>query len=234
VFFVFFVVQSFAPRTFDTSGVPGLYGSDRQRRMDLISKKLYDRTYFDKWYRDPRHAIGSRHELERKIALAVSVAEYYLGREVCNVLDVGCGEGVWRRPLRALRPRVEYLGLDSSEYAVARYGRARNLRLATFGQLGELRFERTFDLIVCSDVLHYVRSAELRRGLRGIAEMLDGVAFLELFTSVDVPEGDKHGFLMRSPAWYRAAFAQAGLIACGSHCYVGPRLQGKVAALEHF
>jgi len=196
--------------------------------------KAYDRAYFDKWYRNPRLAVSSRNELARKAALAVSVAEYYLGHRVRNVLDVGCGEGVWRAPLRALRPGIGYLGLDSSEYAVERYGRSRNLRLATFGQLGELRFETTFDLIVCSDVLHYVRTPELRRGLRGIVEMLDGVAFLELFTSRDAPDGDKLGFLPRTPQWYRATFARAGLIACGTHCYIGPRLQGSVAALEHF
>ena len=162
------------------------------------------------------------------------MAEYYLGHPVHNVLDVGCGEGAWRAPLRALRPGIDYLGLDSSEYAVERYGRSRNVRLATFGQLGELRFDSTFDLIVCTDVLHYVRTPELKRGLRGIVEMLDGAAFLELFTSVDAPDGDKHGFIARTPRWYRSTFADAGLIACGTHCYLGPRLKGSVAALEHF
>jgi SAM-dependent methyltransferase len=194
--------------------------------------KVYDRDYFERWYRDPRHAVSSRHALERKVALAVAVAEYYLARPIVNVLDVGCGEAVWRGALRKLRPGVEYLGLESSEYAVSRYGRSRNIRPATFGQLGELRFDRGFDLIVCSDVLHYVGTPELRRGLRGIVEMLDGIAFLELFTSVDAPDGDKRGFLARSPAWYRNTFAQAGLIGCGTHCYIGPRLKGSVAALE--
>ena len=198
----------------------------------MATAKIYDRDYFDKWYRNPRHAVASREGLQRKAALALAAAEYYLGHEVRNVLDVGCGEGVWRAPLLALRPEIQYLGLDSSEYAVERYGRSRNVRLATFGQLGELRFDKAFDLIVCSDVLHYVRTAELKRGLRGIAEMLDGVAFLELFTASDAPDGDKHGFIARTPRWYLSAFAQAGLIACGSHCYVGPRLQGCVAALE--
>ena len=160
-----------------------------------MPKKVYDRDYFDKWYRHPRHAVSSRRELERKVALTVAVAEYYLGRSIRNVLDVGCGEGVWRAPLRALRPGIDYLGLDSSEYAVARYGKSRNLRLATFGQLEQLRFDATFDLIVCTDVLHYVRAAEMARGLRGIVDMLDGVAFLELFTSRDAPDGDKHGWI---------------------------------------
>lgn len=198
----------------------------------LKTAKIYDRDYFDKWYRSARHAVNTRNELQRKVALAVAVAEYYLGRRIENVLDVGCGEGVWREPLRALRRGVDYLGLDSSQYVVGRFGRSRNIRLATFGQLGELRFDRTFDLIVCSDVLHYVPSAELKTGLRGIVEMLDGVAFLELFTSRDAPDGDKHGFIPRSPQWYRSTFAQAGLIACGTHCYIGPRLKGCVAALE--
>jgi SAM-dependent methyltransferase len=198
----------------------------------LETNKVYDREYFEKWYRDPRHAVNSRQELERKVALTVAVAEYYLGRRVSTVLDIGCGEGVWRAPLRSLRPGVEYLGLDSSEYAIARYGRARNLRLATFGQLAELRFDSTFDLIVCTDVLHYVPTPELKRGLRGIVEMLDGIAFLELFTAADAPDGDKHGFIARAPQWYRSTFAQAGLTACGTHCYIAPRLKGCVAALE--
>jgi hypothetical protein len=74
----------------------------------------------------------------------------------------------------------------------------------------------------------------MRRGLHGIVEMLDGVAFLELFTALDAPDGDKHGFIARSPKWYRSVFADAGLMACGTHCYIGPRLKGSVAALEIF
>ena len=76
--------------------------------------KVYDHAYFEKWYRHPRHAVGSRNELKRKVALTVAVAEYYLGRPVESVLDVGCGEAPWRAPLRLLRPRVDYRGLDAS------------------------------------------------------------------------------------------------------------------------
>lgn len=197
-----------------------------------MTQKRYDRAYFDKWYRHPRHAVASRQELERKVALAVAAAEYYLGRRIVNVLDVGCGEGVWRAPLRRLRPSVEYLGLDGSQYAIARYGRSRNLRLTKFGDLEHLRFERDFDLIVCSDTLHYVRTPELRRGLRGLVDMLDGVAFLELFTREDEPEGDRDGFLARPARWYQREFRAAGLIPCGTHCYIGPRLKDCVATLE--
>jgi SAM-dependent methyltransferase len=194
--------------------------------------KHYDRAYFDKWYRDPAHAVGSAAELKRKVAMVVAQAEYYLGRPIRNVLDVGCGEGVWRAPLRALRPGIHYRGLDASEYVVERYGRSRNIGLATFGQLGQLRFDQRFDLIVCSDVLHYLKPTEIRAGLLGIGEMLEGIAFLELFTSRDDVDGDHVGFYKRSPGWYLKAFGEVGLLSCGSHCYLGPRLDRHIAALE--
>ena len=196
--------------------------------------KVYDRQYFDKWYRDPRHAVASPVELQRKVAMVVAQTEYYLGRPLRNVLDVGCGEALWRAPLRRLRPGVAYRGLDASVYAVQRYGRTRNIGLAGFGQLGELRFDRRFDLIVCSDVLHYVPAGELRRGLSGFTELLEGLAFLEVFTSHDRVSGDCEGFIARTPDWYRARFGDAGLLACGSHAYLGPRLLRSAAALECF
>src|SRR5690606_39239771 len=147
-------------------------------RVSCPAMKTYDRRYFDRWYRSPGERVGSRAELARKVAMVVHLAEYYLGRPLHNVLDVGCGEAPWRAPLLRLRPKLDYRGLDASEYVVARYGRTRNIGLAAFGDLAELRFDTRFDLIVCSDVLHYVGSRELRRGLRGFGELLEGVAFL--------------------------------------------------------
>ncbi len=194
--------------------------------------KQYDRAYYDKWYRSAQHRVGSRAELARKVAMVVHLAEHYLARPLQNVLDIGCGEAPWRAPLRKLRPGIDYRGLDSSAYVVERYGRSRNIGLATFGQLGELRFDTRFDLIVCSDVLHYVPAAELRRGLAGVVESLEGLAFLELFTSRDGATGDTRGFIARTPAWYRACFGEAGLLPCGSHGYLSPRLMRSVAALE--
>ena len=47
--------------------------------------KIYDKAYFDKWYRDGRHRVISSGVLARKAALAVGLAEYYLGRPIRNV-----------------------------------------------------------------------------------------------------------------------------------------------------
>ena len=194
--------------------------------------KSYDRAYFDRWYRDPTRRVISPAALARKVAMVVAVAEFQLARPIRNVLDVGCGEAPWRAPLRALRPAMTYRGLDASPYVVARYGRSRQIGLARFGDLAHLRLETRFDLIVCSDVLHYLQPAEIRAGLPGIAAMLDGLAFLEVFTRDDEVIGDKHGFVARAPAWYLREFAAVGLQPCGSHGYLGARLAAQTVALE--
>jgi SAM-dependent methyltransferase len=192
----------------------------------------YDAAYFQRWYRG-RQATP-RAELARKVAMAVAIAEFYWQRPLRSVIDVGCGEGAWRAPLLKLRPKLQYRGVDASEYAVARYGRTRNLALASFGQLEHLRFGPPADLLVCSDVIHYVPTAELRRGLSGFAELCDGVAFLELYARGDRIRGDKHGFLSRPAANYRRWFREAGFVACGSHAYLSPNLHANAVALETF
>ncbi len=194
--------------------------------------KTYDHAYFDKWYRHPRHAVGSHGELKRKVAMTVAVAEYYLGRSDRERARRRLRRGAVARAAAPLRPGIDYRGLDASEYVVKRYGRSRNIGLARFGQLAELRFDQRFDLVVCSDVLHYLKPAEIRAGLAGIADMLEGVAFLELFTSRDNVTGDRKGYIPRSPVWYLRTFEDAGLMPCGSHCYLGFRLMRGIAALE--
>ncbi len=193
-------------------------------------EKTYDAAYFQNWYR--RADLGGSARLARKVALAVATAEYYLERPVRRVLDIGCGEGAWRAPLLKLRPKVEYLGFDSSEYAVRRYGRTRNLHLASFGDFAWLRPCAPVDLLVCSDVMHYVPDRELRAGLPGLAELTGGVAFLESFTAEDEFVGDQEGFQPRPAAWYRRMLGRAGFVAAGSHCWLGPALAEEAAALE--
>jgi trans-aconitate methyltransferase len=192
--------------------------------------KTYDRDYFDRWYRDS--GIGGKQRLQRKVALAVATAEYHLERQLRSVLDIGCGEGAWRAPLLALRPKARYLGFDSSEYAINRYGARRDLNLASFGDFAMLRPCPPADLLICSDVLHYLPTRELDRGLPGLAELCGGVAFLEAFTAEDEIEGDHHGFIRRSAKFYRQRLTALGFVALGSHCWLSPMLVEDAAAME--
>ena len=197
--------------------------------------KHYDQAYFERWYRESSkkdHAVGSAARLTRKVALAVATAEYHLERPIRTVLDVGCGEGAWRAPLLKLRPKASYLGFDSSEYAVHRFGARRNVHFARFADFAQLRPCPPVDLLVCSDVMHYLETRELDRGLPGLAELCGGVAFLETFTGEDETDGDNVGFHPRPARFYRQRFAKAGFVPLGSHLWLSPALSDRLVALE--
>lgn len=194
--------------------------------------KRYDQAYFDRWYRGSKHGRDSKALLTRKVQLAVSLTEYYLERPIRSVIDVGCGEAPWRAALLKLRPGLHYQGVESSEYAVRRYGKTRNIALAHFAQLEHLRLGPPADLLICSDVLHYLDARELRAGLRGFGELCHGLAFLETFTREDEIVGDLKGLYRRPARWYREALAAEGFIACGSHAYLSPSLPNTTCALE--
>jgi SAM-dependent methyltransferase len=196
-----------------------------------MAKKRYDRAYFDRWYRG-LGAVASKDALRRKVATAVAVTEYVLDRELGSVLDVGCGEGRWQPVLYEMRPEASYLGIDSSEYAVDRFGDARNLRMGTLQELELHAFDEPFDLIVCSDVLHYLERDAIRRGLPALVERLEGVAFLEVFTRSDEIEGDLRDFKRRPPSAYRSLFAEAGLVPIGLQFWVPSWVVEDLDALE--
>ncbi|CAN5414259.1 hypothetical protein BH09GEM1_BH09GEM1_35610 [soil metagenome] len=164
--------------------------------------------------------------------MVVGVAEYFLRRKVRSVLDIGAGEGAWRAELRRLRPSIRYMGIDPSEYVVRRHGRRRNIRLGSFEDLATMPLARGYDLVVCADVIQYVPDHALEQGLGRIAGVLQGVAFLESYTTGDEMEGDLSGWHPRSKARYRRLFASARLIACGLHCYVAPKLAERSVELE--
>ncbi len=178
----------------------------------------------------------------RRVALAVAAAEYVLERPVRSVLDVGAGEGAWRPHIKRLRPRARYAGVEPSAYAVQRFGKRRGIVQGAFGALGSAPVTRAlarlgarppYDLIVCSDVLHYVPARELAPGLATIARWLGGgVAFLELFTSRDATEGDQEAFQARTPAAYARALQRAHLVHLGLHCYVGAGVEREIMAME--
>lgn len=194
--------------------------------------KTYDRAYFERWYRRPASRLEAPAELRRRVAMAVAIAERYLGRSLRSALDVGCGEGRWRAELKRLRPRLRYVGVEPSDYAVARYGRSRDIVPGGFADLPRLDLAGPFDLVICADVLHYLGEEELERGLPALVERTGGAAYLELLTSAEEVEGDRRALHRRPPAYYEERFRAAGLVGVGCHLWLGPALADAPAALE--
>ncbi len=164
--------------------------------------------------------------------MVLGVAEYFLRRKVRSVLDIGAGEGEWRVQLRKLRPDTRYVGIDPSEYAVRRYGKRRNIRLGSFEDLSSLQIQGRFDLVVCADVLQYVSDENLERGVHHIVTLLNGITFLESYTSADEMEGDLAGWHHRSKRRYLAIYRRAGLVPCGLNCYLPKGLAERAVELE--
>jgi SAM-dependent methyltransferase len=195
--------------------------------------KSYDRAYFERWYRDPTDRVSTRDSLERKARMAIAVSEFLIGRRVETIVDVGCGEAPWFPVIRRLRPDASYIGIDSSEYVLQRFGAARNIRRGSLGDLGKMKIRRDVDLIVCADVLQYVDTPELERGLRAIRRLLGGVAYIEAFTTEDQMEGDRAGWRERTAAQYQRLFRTAGLTQCGPYCYTNVDELDMLNTFEH-
>lgn len=193
--------------------------------------KLYDRAYFDRWYRG-RAKIGAPADVRRKVGVAVGMAEYVLRRQIRNVIDIGCGETPWLDYLRDLRPKIRYAGFDPSDYVVEQFGRSRNVRRGSFGELPSLRIRERFDLVICSDVLHYVSEGEIRRGLPALVRLIRGVAFIEILTGQDSIFGDMVGMYRRPAIWYRDLFAAAKLQKIAPFLWTTQRVYNDLAALE--
>lgn len=182
--------------------------------------KSYDRSYFDRFYRDPADRVSTAAGLERKVRMAVGLTEFLLARRIRTVLDVGCGEAPWFPVLKRLRRDVRYIGIDSSKYVLERFGESRHIRRGDLGSLGAMRLPKRIDLIVCSDVVQYVETRDVERGFHAIAKLLRGVAYIETFATEDDMVGDRDGWHERSATEYRRMLRVAGLTQCGPYCYV--------------
>lgn len=160
------------------------------------------------------------------------LAEWVLSRPVRTVLDVGCGEGQWRRPLLSLRPGLHYDGVDPSAYAAKRYGRTRNVQEGGVEALDQLPLRATYDLVVCVGMLNYLSAPAFRAGLGQIARRTGGVAYLEIFSASDSIEGDTEWPTPKPAEWYRRVIREAGLVSVGMHGYVPHDQRQSLAALE--
>jgi SAM-dependent methyltransferase len=172
------------------------------------SSKQYDQRYFARWYRG-RALSGA--PLRRQAELAVALTEHVIGDRMRSVLDIGAGEGRWLPLLRRIRPRLSYVGVEPSGWAVKKWGARRNLVAGDLASLPTLGLAGPFDLVLVNDVLHYLPTHTVRQGLLHVAPFVDGVLFAPTFTPRDDITGDRVDFRQRPANTYRRLFHEAGL-----------------------
>ncbi len=198
-----------------------------------MTGKRYDERYFERFYLDPKTRVLRPSERRRRVAATLAICERFLDRPLRSVLDVGCGLGLWGRELLRLRPHLRYLGIEPSSAATRRALRSGlDVRQGAIADLDTLVGRRTFDLVICADVLHYLEEPVVRTAVATLSERTHGLAQLEVLTSSEGVEGDLEGMRLRAPSWYRRVFRENGLEACGLHLYLAPLLHDVPAALE--
>jgi 2-polyprenyl-3-methyl-5-hydroxy-6-metoxy-1,4-benzoquinol methylase len=160
----------------------------------------FDKSYYQRFYLDPRTAVVSRVEMKARANLIAAYA-IHIGLPVRRILDAGCGIGMLRAPLMRAFPRAAYTGLEYSEYLCERFG-------WTQGSLADWSAD-PFDLTVCYDVLQYLDDRTAARAIVNLGRLTRGMLYLSALTSRDWrancdrtrTDRDVH---LRDVAWYGA------------------------------
>jgi 2-polyprenyl-3-methyl-5-hydroxy-6-metoxy-1,4-benzoquinol methylase len=165
----------------------------------------FDRAYYQRFYFNPRTAVTNRAEMNARGRLIAAFADH-LGLPVRRVLDAGCGVGLLRAPLRRALPRATYTGLEVSHYLCRRYGWIE-------GGIQDFNRREQYDLVICYDVLQYLKAAETQRALANLARVCRGLLYFGVLTREDWEENCDQtrtdpAVSLRGGAWYRRALSK--------------------------
>ena len=185
----------------------------------MPGRSAFDKSYYDRFYRDPRTRVAEEDELTR---LGAFVAAYldHLGQPVGSVLDLGCGVGAWRTIAARHWPEASYTGVEISDYLCEEMG-------WEHGSVVDWVPDEPADLVVCHGVLQYLRAADARRAITNLARCSRGAVYVEALTTEDWErncdrESTDGEVYLRAAAWYRREFGRR-FANCGGGVLLSPR-----------
>jgi len=165
-----------------------------------FSPERFDERYYRRFYLNPRTRAVSPAEMRLSadlIAAFIRHAEYPVRR----ILDLGCGLGLMRAPLKRHFPRATYTGVEVSEYLCERYG-------WTQASVHTYTSRRPFDLVICHDVLQYLSARDAAVAIANLGRLCRGVLHFSVLTREDWEENCDQSrtdpaVSLRGGAWYR-------------------------------
>jgi SAM-dependent methyltransferase len=197
--------------------------------LTAMADHRFDEAYYERYYGDPETRVASAESAER-LARFVCSYLHYLRIEVREVLEFGCGLGLWRAPLERAFPGVRYHGVEISEHMCAHHGWTR-------GSVIDHEHGRPVDLVICQGVLQYLPTSQAQRAIRNLARHAGAALYLEALTRADWEQaadqertdGEVH---LRSGAWYRRELGRH-FIRCGGGLFVPKDSPVVLFELEH-
>ena len=139
--------------------------------------RQFDAGFYRRFYLNPRTRVVTPAEMGRRADLVAAFVRH--GElPIRTILDVGCGLGLMRRQLERHFPRARYTGLEVSDYLCRRHGWVQG-SVATFSP------GRSYDLVICYDVLQYLGARPAAAALRNLAHLCHGVLHFGALTRED-------------------------------------------------
>ena len=159
----------------------------------------FDKQYYDRYYRDPATRAADADDYERQARFIHAFLEF-VDVPVESILDIGCGLGGLLRTLTKHYPRASILGVEASEYISTSEG-------FQHGALPGYQPERSFDLVICHDVLAYLGDDEATQAIDEIGSYTERALFFGAMTTDDwlMCDTDRTDpdVVTRSVDWYR-------------------------------
>jgi 2-polyprenyl-3-methyl-5-hydroxy-6-metoxy-1,4-benzoquinol methylase len=156
--------------------------------------------YFRKYYLNAATRVVTPKEMRSRAAL-IAGALRQCQIPIRSILDAGCGIGLLREPFKELLPRARYVGLEASDYLCGRFGWIQ-------GSIVDFVPHKPFDLVVCYDVLQYLRDPEAERAITNLSKLSRAALYVSALTTEDWRENcdrsrTDRAVHLRSGTWYR-------------------------------
>lgn len=166
-----------------------------------VVRRDFDRDFFKRFYEDASTTVISEDDVFKRACFVLAYLSH-LQVPVRNVLDAGCGTGLWQKALHGIDSSIDYFGIDPSAYLCEKYGWFQS-------SVADFRSRKKFDLVVCQDVMQYMSSDEVERSFAAMAAVCRGALYFDVPTSddiddrlLDMKKTDK-SIHVRSATWYR-------------------------------